>query len=59
VNNGWLLVPEDCDKMVTTSQASQCVVFKTLQEFSEEYPKRERRKRTKPIKATEPQHTKD
>jgi hypothetical protein len=64
VNNGWLLVPEECDKMVTTEQASQCIVFKTLQEFSDEYPKRERRKKTKttikvPASEAGPQHVKD
>jgi len=61
VNNGWLLVPEECDRVVTTEQASQCIVFKTLQEFSEGFPKRERRKRTKTVTkaASEPQHVKD
>jgi hypothetical protein len=45
VSNGWLLVPEDRDGYLTSEHAAQCSIFKTLREFSDQYPKRERRKR--------------
>jgi hypothetical protein len=59
VSNGYLLVPEDCDGLLQTKDASGCAVFKTLKEFSDWKPKRERRKRNKSTTAAEPQHTKD
>lgn len=44
VSNGWLLVPEDVDGYLGCKDAQQCAVFKTLKEFSDQYPKRERKK---------------
>jgi hypothetical protein len=43
VSNGWLLVPEDCTGYLKSDQAQKCAVFKTLKEFADQYPKRERR----------------
>lgn len=51
VSNGWLLVPEDTSGYLHSREANQCAVFKTLKEFSEAYPKRERKK-TKPKPTT-------
>lgn len=45
VKNGWLLVPED-NGYLKAADAPNCEVFKTLKEFSDQYPKRERRKAT-------------
>jgi hypothetical protein len=45
VSNGWLLVPEHSDHTITSEDAPYCVIFKTLKDFSEQYPKRERKKR--------------
>jgi hypothetical protein len=59
VSNGWLLVPEGANTGISATDAPQCAVFKTLKEFSEQYPKRERRKATTKTKASEPQHTLD
>ena len=47
VSNGWLLVPEDRDGYINSDQAGRCAVFKTLKEFSDTYPKRERKSRRK------------
>jgi hypothetical protein len=58
VNNGYLLVPEDCDTHVQSKEASGCHVFKTLKEFADWKPKRDRRRKT-PTASSEPQHTKD
>jgi hypothetical protein len=61
VSNGWLLVPEGDDSIIQSKDASQITVFKTLKEFAETFPKRERKRNRKPLttKATEPQHTLD
>jgi hypothetical protein len=45
VSNGWLLVPEECTGYLDSASASGCAVFKTLKEFADQYPKRERRVR--------------
>jgi hypothetical protein len=47
--NGWLLVPEgNSDKAISAKDVSECVVFKTLDEFAKFTPKRVRnRKATK------------
>ena len=47
VNNGWLLVPEGCDRVLSATDAPQAAVFKSLKEFSEWKPSRVRRKRSK------------
>lgn len=52
VQNGWILVPEGCDSILSPSDAAQALVFKDLQEFSKWTPKRVRRKRTKQTKET-------
>ncbi len=60
MKNGWILVPEGDDGFIKAECADEITVFKTLKEFADEFPKRERRKRSNPTtKATEPQHTKD
>jgi hypothetical protein len=48
VSNGWLLVPEGCDSVLSSNDAPQAAVFKSLKEFSEWKPARVRRKRSKP-----------
>jgi len=52
VNNGWLLIPEDDNGLVDHKDAGRCFVFKTLKEFSDWKPKRERKPRTKNITLT-------
>lgn len=47
VSNGYLLVPEDCDRMLQSSDAAGSYVFKTLKEFSEWKPKRKRNRKLK------------
>lgn len=50
VKNGWMLVPEGDDGIVRAECASEITVFKSLKEFAETYPIRERKRRTrKPI----------
>jgi hypothetical protein len=58
VRNGWMLVPEGDNGLVRSEDAGEIVVFRTLKEFADEYPKRERKRRIT-TKATEPQHTLD
>jgi hypothetical protein len=54
VSNGWLLVPEEKnDDYLHNSDAMQCAIFKTLKEFSDQYPKRERKRRTTKVKEAE------
>jgi hypothetical protein len=55
-SNGWLLVPEgNSDSAISASDVKESVVFKSLKEFAEYKPKRERKRRvTKPTK--EPEH---
>lgn len=48
VSNGWLLVPEPKDIYLSSEDAMQCAIFKTLKEFSDQYPKRERKSKSKP-----------
>lgn len=48
VSNGWLLVPEGTDNILQSGEAGGCSVFKSLKEFSDQYPKRERKSRAKP-----------
>jgi len=43
VSNGWLLVPEDCNTVVNSKDAPRCTVFKSLKEFSDWRPRRERK----------------
>jgi len=61
VSNGWLLVPEGRDGQIVAADAPQCVVFRTLKEFADYKPKRERKSRAavKTPSPEEPQHTKD
>jgi hypothetical protein len=59
VSNGWLLVPEDDNSLLDCKDAGQCAVFKTLKEFSDTYPKRERRKRNPKPTAKETTHASD
>lgn len=48
VSNGWLLVPEETGKYsLDPKDAPRCAIFKTLKEFSDWKPKRERKPRTK------------
>jgi hypothetical protein len=47
VSNGWLLVPEKSNGIIADIDAPACFIFKTLKEFSEWTPKRERRRRTR------------
>jgi len=47
VSNGWLLVPEGCDRVLDPKDAPEMFVFKTLKEFSDWKPKRVRRKKSK------------
>jgi hypothetical protein len=57
VSNGWLLVPEGNDGLIKADDASQITVFKSLKEFADTYPKRERKRRTtKPVTTKEPEH---
>lgn len=60
-SNGWLLVPEGTGTAVNAKDVSECVVFKSLDEFAKFTPKRVRNRKT--TKATvkgfpepEPQH---
>jgi hypothetical protein len=53
VSNGWLLVPEEEDGYLNSNDAGACAIFKTLKEFSDQYPKRERKRRTTKVKETE------
>lgn len=48
VSNGWLLVPEGSDRVLSTTDAPQAAVFKNLKEFSDWKPKRKRSRKTKP-----------
>jgi hypothetical protein len=62
VSNGWLLVPEEENYSIKAEDAPQMAIFKTLKEFADTYPKRERRRSRKPKAVTAeppPQHTKD
>jgi len=53
VSNGWLLVPEGSDSVLSTSEAPQAAVFKSLKEFADWKPARVRRKRNnKPTTTT-------
>jgi hypothetical protein len=51
VSNGWLLVPEEGSYSIKSEDAPQCAIFKTLKEFADTYPKRERKTRTRKTKA--------
>lgn len=53
VNNGWLLVPEEKDGYLSSDNAPDCYIFKTLKEFSDFKPKRVRRKKAKPTPTKE------
>lgn len=46
VSNGWILVPEGCDRVLSTTEAPQAAVFKTLKEFSDWKPKQKRNRKT-------------
>ena len=63
VSNGWLLVPEGRDGQIAATDAPQCVVFRTLREFADYKPKRERNRARKPVAGITadplPLHTKD
>jgi hypothetical protein len=53
LSNGWLLVPEEDNGVLRCEDAQECAVFRTLKEFADQYPKRERRKKNKPITTEE------
>jgi hypothetical protein len=57
-SNGWLLVPESTDGTLDASKVSECVIFKTLDEFAKFTPKRVRTRRVTKAKPTtkEPEH---
>jgi hypothetical protein len=64
VGNGWLLVPEGANTGISSSEAQHCFVFKSLKEFADFKPKRERKSRArKPVAGVTadplPLHTKD
>jgi len=48
VSNGWILVPESVDRVLSPAEAPECHVFKTLKEFSEWKPKRKRNRKQTP-----------
>lgn len=50
VNNGWLLVPENTHYL-KADEGQQCYIFKTLKEFAEWKPKRQRKPRIKTVDA--------
>jgi hypothetical protein len=52
VKNGWILVPEGDDGFVKAECADEITVFKSLKEFADEFPKRERKRRTTKPKPT-------
>ena len=52
VSNGWLLVPEGTNSILDTKQASECSVFKSLDEFAKSYPRRERKRKVKATSTT-------
>lgn len=52
VSNGWLLVPEGDDRVLSVNDAPQAFVFKSLKEFSEWKPARKRNRKPKPVKET-------
>jgi hypothetical protein len=56
VKNGWILVPEGDDGFIKSECADEIVVFRTLKEFADEYPKRERKRREKPVRKEVQQH---
>ena len=53
VSNGWLLVPEGRDGQIVATDAPLCSVFKSLKEFAEFKPKRERKRGTMAKKLSE------
>lgn len=65
-SNGWLLVPEgNSNTAISANDVQHCVIFKTLKEFADFKPKRERKSRAgrKPVAGVTaepvPLHTKD
>ena len=48
VSNGWILVPESVDRVLSPTEAPDCHVFKNLKEFSEWKPARKRNRNRKP-----------
>ena len=54
VKNGWILVPEGDDGVIKSEAADEIIVFRTLKEFADEYPKRERKRASR---ATKPKPT--
>lgn len=48
VSNGWLLIPEGLDRVLTVDEAPQAAVFKSLDEFSKWKPKQKRNRKPKP-----------
>lgn len=51
VSNGWILVPEGDDSVLTPEKAAGAAVFKNLEEFCKWTPKqkRNRKPKTKPL----------
>jgi hypothetical protein len=49
VSNGWLLVPETNDGYLHCEDASRCAIFKTVKEFADWKPKRERKRAKKEV----------
>jgi len=52
VSNGWLLVPEDVDRVLSPAEAPYCYVFKTLKDFTDWKPKRIRNRKPKQKETT-------
>jgi hypothetical protein len=50
VKNGWILVPEGDDGVIKSEAADEIIVFRTLKEFADEYPKRERKRASRATK---------
>jgi hypothetical protein len=50
VKNGWILVPEGDDGIIKSECADEITVFKSLKEFADEFPKRERKRASRATK---------
>lgn len=50
VKNGWILVPEGDNGVIKSEAADEITVFKSLKEFADEYPKRERKRASRATK---------
>jgi len=52
VSNGWLLVPEGCDSVLSTAEAPNAAIFKDLKEFAAWRPPVKRNRKPKTTKET-------